>query len=134
MPADPVPARSLRPAAFEALDAALEQAQVACPDGLLELCRARVRAFVGGASSAPDAKLRAVTDDAAAAAVSDLERLAVEFTEQYVMEVSSMPDALVAELHARLGTEGLYAFVMGLYAVDQAERLAHSAAVHPGIA
>jgi hypothetical protein len=63
---------------------------------------------------------------------SDTERLAVEFAEQYVLDVANMPDDLVAALLERLGTEGLYSFAMGLYAVDQAERLEISAAVHPG--
>jgi hypothetical protein len=45
------------------------------------------------------------------------------------MDVASMPDGLVEALRAKLGTEGLYALAMGLYAVDQIERLEISAAV-----
>ena len=121
-----------RPEAARALADALEQADAAGPPGLLDLCHARVRMLLGGRPDTDDPRLLAVADYARSDRFSDTERLAVEFAEQYVLDVANTPDDLVSALHARLGTEGLYAFVMGLYAVDQAERLELSAAVHPG--
>lgn len=125
--------QALRPDAHAALDAAERAAYSAVPGDLLELSRARIRSLLGRAEPASDdAKLRAVADYARSDLFDDTERLALEFAEQYVLDVASMPDELVAALHERLGTEGLYAFAMGLYAIDQLERLAASAAVHPG--
>jgi hypothetical protein len=124
--------KQLRPEAAHAFDDALEKAYAACPDGLLELCRARVRTLLGGQIASDDPRLLSVGDYAHSELFSDTERLAVEFAEQYVLDVANMPDDLVAALHERLGAEGLYAFAMGLYAIDQAERLDVSAAVHPG--
>jgi hypothetical protein len=123
----------LRPEAARALDDALEQAHAACPDGLLELCGARVRTLMGGQVTSNDPRVLVVADYARSGLFSDTERLAVQFAEQYVFDVANMPDDLVAALRERLGTEGLYAFAMGLYAVDQAERLEVSAAVHPAV-
>lgn len=121
-----------RPEAARALTHALEQAEAAGPPGLLDLCRARVRMLLGGQHDTDDPRLLAVADYARSDHFSDTERLAIEFAEQYVLDVANTQDDLVAALQARLGPEGLYAFVMGLYAVDQAERLELSAAVHPG--
>lgn len=123
----------LRPDAARALDRALDSAYAACPDGLLDHCRARVQTLLGGQVTADDPRLQAVADYARSDLFNATERLAVEFAEQYVIDVANMPDDLVAALHKRLGTEGLYAFAMGLYAIDQAERLAVSAAVHPAV-
>ena len=124
--------KQLRPDAAHALDEALEQAYAADPDGLLDLCRARVRTLLGGSLDSDDPRLRSVSGYATSDLFSDTERLAIEFAEQYVLDVANMPDELVAALRDRLGTEGVYAFAMGLYAIDQAERLDVSAAVHPG--
>ena len=121
----------IRPEAAQALDDALAQARLACPGDLLRLCRARVRTLLGGTVTDQDPRLQAVADYARSELFDDTERLALEFAEQYVLDVADTPDDLVAELRRRLGTEGLYALTMGLYAVDQAERLALSTTVHP---
>jgi len=125
--------RQMRPQAYDALDRALAQAYAACPPGLLDLCRARVRMLLGSSDNVPagNAQLDALADYPRSALFSDLERSALEFTEQYVMDVASMPDDLVRRLGEHLGPAGLYAFAMGLYAVDQAERLDLTAALHP---
>lgn len=124
--------RTRRPEASAALEAALDQACTAGPDGLLPLCRARVRMLLGGVPETRDAKTAALADYAHSPLFDDIERLALEFTEQYVLDVAAMPDDLVHALREKLGAAGLYAFAMGLYAVDQAERLALSTTVHPG--
>lgn len=133
MPSGIAALHRIRPDAARALDEALVTAYTACPDGLLDLCRARVHTLLGGQPAADDPRLGAVADYARSDLFDDTERLAVEFAEQYVLDVANMPDDLVAALHQRLGTEALYAFVMGLYAIDQAERLDVSAAVHPAV-
>ena len=94
-----------RPDAARALDDALEQAYAAGPDGLLDLCRARVHTLLGGEITAADPRLRAVADYARSDLFDDTERLAIEFAEQYVLDVANMPDDLVAALRDRLGTE-----------------------------
>ena len=124
--------RERRPDASGALDDALAQAHAVDPDGVLDLCRARIRMLLGGHVDADDPKLLAVGDYATSDLFSDTERLAIEFGEQYVLDVANTPDELVAALRERLGDRQLYAFVMGLYAVDQAERLRLTGAVHPG--
>lgn len=123
----------LRPRVRAALDTAYAEAVAASPPGLLDLCAARVVMLVGGTPAASDdPKIAGVAGYATSPLYSDLERRALEFTEQYVMDVASMPDDLVAQLEQVLGPEGLYGFVMGLYVVDQRARLDLSAAVHPG--
>ncbi|HEU5266618.1 MAG TPA: hypothetical protein VFU35_07950 [Jatrophihabitans sp.] len=126
-------ATDLRPTAFAALDEAYAAAVAACPAGLLELCGQRVRMLLGTPpGGARDAKTEALADYASSPLFSDLERGALEFTEQYVLDVAAMPDELVGALSRQLGPAGLYAFVMGLYVVDQRERLRLSAAIHGG--
>ena len=123
----------IRPEAARALDDAVAKAYAACPDRLLDLSRARVRMLLGGTVTADDPSLQGVADYATSDLFTDTERIALEFAEQYMLDVANTPDDLVAALHERLGSEGLYAFVMGLYAIDQAERLEISAAVHPEV-
>jgi hypothetical protein len=124
----------LRPEAAHALRDALDRAHAADPDGLLRLSQARIRTLLGAPVGSDDPRLQAVADYARSELFTDTERLAVEFAEHYVLDVANLPDDLVAALRERLGAEGLYAFAMGLYAIDQAERLDLSAAVHPAAA
>lgn len=124
----------LRPGSAQAISEALQKAYTASPEGLLDLCRARIHMLVGGEVDSDDPQVQAVAHYPRSDLFDDTERLALEFTEQYVLDVANMPDELVTALLDRLGVERLYAFVMGLYAVDQAERLAISAAAHPAVA
>ena len=123
----------VRPDAAQALDDALAAAYAVGRPGLLEVCRARIRTLLGGRMTTDDPKLRAVADYARSELFDDTERLALEFTEQYVLDVANLPDELVGALRDRLGDADLYALVMGLYAVDQAERLEISAGIYPGV-
>lgn len=95
-----------------ALRTALEEAHAVCGP-LLELCRQRLRVLLGSPHEGP------ATDPP-----TELERLALELTEQYVIDVAGTRAELVAALQTHLGPAGLYALVMGLYVVDQTERLA----------
>lgn len=125
--------QELRPEAFAAMRTAVETAYAADADDLLPLCRARIATLVTGVPPVGDAKIQAVGDYATSELFTDTERLALEFVEQYVLDVANTPDALIAALRERLGVQRLYAFVMGLYAIDQSERLKISTTVHPGV-
>ena len=122
----------VRPEAAQAFDDALKKAYAADPDGLLELCAARVRTLLGGTVTSDDPRLQAVGDYARSELFNKPNGSRWSSPSNTSWTSRNMPDDLVAALHERLGTEGLYAFAMGLYAIDQAERLAVSAAVHPG--
>lgn len=120
-----------------ALDAALVETRDAAPPRLLELCRMRIRMLLGAADPADlagDPQLAALADYPGSPLFDETERLALEFTEQYVIDVASTPDDLVAALVQRLGAAGTYGLVMSLYAIDQAERLRISARIHPAAA
>jgi hypothetical protein len=124
--------RDVRPDAYAALDTAYGEAVAANPPGLLELCGERVGMLLGrSASDVNDPKVAALADYASSPLFTDVERCALEFTEQYVIDVAGTPDDLVASLQRYLGPAGVYGFVMGLYAVDQRARLDLTAAVHP---
>ena len=110
----------------------LATAHTADPDGLLALSRARIRMLLGAPVGSEDPKALAVGDYATSELFTDTERVAIEFAEQYVLDVANTPDDLVASLRDRLGDQQLYAFVMGLYAIDQAERLDLVGAIHVG--
>jgi hypothetical protein len=88
--------------------------------------------LLGRPAQSADRRLSSLSDYPSSAVYTETERLALEFTEQYIMDVASMPDDLVAALQARLGPAGLYGFVLGLYVIDQTERLALTAGIHPG--
>jgi alkylhydroperoxidase family enzyme len=116
------------------LDAALVEAEAAVAPRLLELCRMRIRMLLGVADRADlerDPQLAALADYPSSPLFDETERLALEFTEQYVMDVAGTPDALVAALVERLGPADAYGLVMALYAIDQSERLRISVRVHP---
>jgi hypothetical protein len=133
MGAGTIAVHDVRPGAYTALEAAYAEGVAACPPRLLDLCGARVRMLLGGTPTpADDPKIAALAHYATSPLFSDVERCALEFTEQYVMDVAGTPDDLVADLQRQLGPAGTYGFVMGLYAVDQRERLDLTAAIHPG--
>jgi hypothetical protein len=126
-----LPPEQLTPAQEAAL-AVLHDARelVACgPLGdLLELCRQRIYMLMHGSLAGDDPlsmspKSAALADYPTSPLFEDVERVALEFTEQYVMDVAGMADELVAELQEMLGPKGLYSFTFGLFVMDQSERL-----------
>src|SRR6478752_668523 len=102
--------RDIRPGAYAALDAAYDQAVAASPPGLLELCGDRVRMLLGSPVDGVDARTAALADYASSPLFTDVERCALEFSEQYVLDVAGTPDDLVASLQGHLGPAGLYGF------------------------
>jgi len=126
-------ARSFRPAQFDAMQTIVEQAELAVPGQLLALCGARIRMLLGLPIEGDDPRFAELASYSSSPLFDDTERLALEFTEQYVLDVASTPSELVEELQRRLGAEGLYGFVIGLYGIDQSLRLSISATIHPSV-
>lgn len=106
---------------LRALDAAHDAAWSATDDELLALCRDRVAMLLRH-----EPTVAAMTDDRRralaspeAAGLSARERAALDFTEQYVIDVASLTDAQVGALREHLGDEGLVDFVNALLVVEQ---------------
>ena len=96
-------------------------ARQACDPALLALCERRVGQLLG--VEAPS-----LVDDSAAIAAS-LERAALIFVDQWVVDVASVTDEMVASLSVELGDgqrddDRLMDFVHGLLVVEQRLRLA----------
>jgi alkylhydroperoxidase family enzyme len=108
--------------ALVALDAAHDAAWGACDPELLALCRDRAAMLLRHQPT-----MDAMSDDRRAAVrgwltdehSSALERAALAFTEQYVIDVASLTDDQAGELHRHLGDEGLVTFVNALLVVEQ---------------
>lgn len=105
-----------------ALDAAQVAAWSATDRTLLELCRNRVAMLLrheptlAAMSEADQARARGGSD---ASDLTECERAALDFTEQYVVDVSSLTDAQAGALREHLGDGGLVDFVNALIVVEQ---------------
>jgi hypothetical protein len=125
--------RGLQPDAAAALTRMNETAWEAADPGLLELCRCLIVSMLdaGAPRRAANPAAPAPTADQIAALgawrdsdlFSPLERAALEFTEQFVVSVSSVTDEQVEALRSRLGDEKTYAFAAALYVIEMSERL-----------
>jgi len=125
--------RGLQPEASAALARMNATAWEASDPGLLELCRCLIVSMLGEeatrraanpAAPAPTAdQLAALGAWRASDVFSPLERAALEFTEQFVVSVSSVTDEQVEALRSRLGDEKTYAFAAALYVIEMSERL-----------
>jgi alkylhydroperoxidase family enzyme len=114
---------------------AWSQAWAAADPVLLELCRLRIAMLLGC-----DAEFASRTAVAVAAGLSDetvavlaawptsdrfgpRERACLGFTEQFVVAVAGMDDAVVEAVREQLGDQGLVDFVSALLVVEQRQRL-----------
>ncbi len=127
----------LRPGACELLTALNERIWQAGDPVLLELARvrvaqltgnpaaARVRCEYAAAAAGPEleAKVAALPYYPGSPLFSAAERDAVEFTEQFVMDVGGMPEDMRAVLTRRYGTDGARALVTAIYVVEFTQRL-----------
>lgn len=108
--------------ALVALDDAHEAAWAAVDPSLLSLCRTRMamlrRHAPTLAAVSPD-ELEAVRRWPGSPEFSDVERAALDLTEQFLVDVASLDDAQVATLAGHLGEEGLVDFVNALLVVEQ---------------
>ena len=102
------------------LDAAHDAAWRATDPSLLALCRSRTVELLGADPSAIDPPPVAVSPDDVDSTLADA---AIAFTEQYLIDVASMTDELVATLREVLGDQGLVDFVNALLVVEQRIRL-----------
>lgn len=108
--------------ALEALDAAHDAAWAATDRALLSLCRNRMAMLrrhrpTLAAMSVPD--LDRLSRWPRSPEFGDLERAALDFTEQYLIDVASLSDAQVERLGGHLGDDGLVDFVNALLVVEQ---------------
>ena len=104
------------------LDAAHDAAWNATDADLLELCRRRMAMLLGhevALDEVPTDELDRLAGRRDADSFSDIELAALAFTEQYVVDVSSMPDDVVDRLRSFVGDEGLVDFVNALLVVEQ---------------
>jgi hypothetical protein len=102
-------APSLRVALDELRDAAIDSVD---PE-LLDLCRSRLALLIGLDSPTvaprPDRTMR--------------ERVCIDFTEQFVIDVAGITDKQVAALVSELGPNGATGFVYALLAAEQRLRM-----------
>jgi alkylhydroperoxidase family enzyme len=108
--------------ALAALDAAHDAAWSAVDADLLALCRQRMamlRRHEPTLASMSAAELATLRRWPTSPAFGDLERAALEFTEQYLLDVAALDDAQVEGLGVHLGDQGLVDFVNALLVVEQ---------------
>jgi alkylhydroperoxidase family enzyme len=125
----------LNPAAAAELGQVNEAAWRSTDPAVLELCRRRIVAMLGGDAQAgeDDARARELGLDARKLAAlerwerSDLftprERAHLAFTEQFVISVASVSDGLVQDLLEHADEREVYDFASALYVVELTQRL-----------
>jgi alkylhydroperoxidase family enzyme len=108
--------------ALAALDAAYAAAWASTDAELLALCRDRIAMLLRHGPT-----VEAMTDDdrrelsrwATSATFTDRERAALDFTEQYVVDVAAMSDEQAGRLREHLGDEELVGFVNAILVLEQ---------------
>ncbi len=108
--------------ALVALDDAYTAAWNATDEELLAVCRDRVAMLLGhthtlDAMSVDDQK--SLSAWSTSEAFTPCERAALDFTEQYVVDVASMSNNQAIALREHLGHEGLVSFVNALLVIEQ---------------
>jgi hypothetical protein len=103
-------------------------AQAAVSPRILELCRARVAALLGGPPPAPDTAVSSETYAALAqwptsALFDTTDRACLAFAEQFVIDVASLDDATAFAVRDALGDQGFADFVSALLVIEQRQRL-----------
>jgi alkylhydroperoxidase family enzyme len=115
-------------AVAEGLAEVHEAAWAAIDPDLLELCRLRIAMLLGddaelAAHNLDDAVVRALPAWPSSPLFSPAQRACLAFTEQFVIDVAAMDDALVDGVTAELGGDGLSSFVNALLVIEQRQRL-----------
>lgn len=114
--------RSVRPH----LEAAYEAARNAIDAELLELCRDRLAMLLDHRPTLDELsahELAHLTKWSSSDRFDDVQRAALAFTEQFAIDVASMPDDQARTLREQLGDQGLVDFVHALLVVEQRMRL-----------
>lgn len=104
---------SLRDALRELRDAAIDSVDSVDPE-LLDLCRSRMAVLIG---------ISPPTLEPARRDRPQRERVCIDFTEQFVIDVAGITDGQVAALVSQLGLDGATEFVYSLLAVEQRLRM-----------
>lgn len=121
-----------RPDVVAALEEARQAAWAATDRRRLELARIRIAQLLGCdselAASTPDVDLGELTPAViagwpSAERLDDVDRAALAYCEQWVIDVASMTDDLVAPLRDALGDDGLSTFTNAVMVVEQRMRL-----------
>lgn len=105
-----------------ALDAAHDAAWDATDPALLALCRDRAAMLLGHMptiDAIPPDVLHSLSAWTSSDVFAERERAALDFTEQYIIDVASMSNAQAAKLGGHLGDEGLVTFVNALLVIEQ---------------
>ena len=108
-------------AAGAALDDAYAAAWTATDDTLLSICRDRVAMLLGHTPtiSAMDPDRHRELAVSSSDRFSDVERAALDFTEQYIVDVTAITDVQAGRLREHLGDVGLVDFVNSLLVMEQ---------------
>jgi alkylhydroperoxidase family enzyme len=117
-----------QPEILAALTAVHEAAWAAVDTDLLELCLVRMAMLLGADDSVRCHSLdNALVADLpgwpASPRFSPVERACLAFTEQYIIDVASIDDGLVADLSDAVGHDEVTSFVNALLVVEQRLRL-----------
>ena len=128
IPPDVDPRALLEPEAWSGFVALQRATWATAPTALLELCRVRVAMLLrapeamarrpDGVRALGAGKARSLTDWPSSPAFTDMERAALSFTEQFVMDVAGTTDADREVLAGHLPADQVGPFVMGLYVCD----------------
>ena len=105
-----------------ALDDAYAAAYAAIDDSLMSVCRDRVAMLLRHQPtlSTMSAEQRsALSNHSGSDRYTDLEQTALDFTEQYIIDVTALSDRQAERLRAHLGNEGLVDFVNSLLVIEQ---------------
>jgi alkylhydroperoxidase family enzyme len=108
--------------ALVALDAAYAAAWKATDEALLTLCHDRVAVLLGHSGRChpmpfDDQESPSVWSQSEASTAR--ERAALDYTEQYIVDVSSMSNDQASALREHLGDEGLVSFTNALLVIEQ---------------
>ncbi len=117
-----------QPEILAALTAVHEASWAAVDADLLELCRVRMAMLLGAADSVrchdlDDGLVDDLPNWPTSPSFSPEQRACLAFTEQYVIDVASIDDGLVADLCDVMGPDAVTDFVNALLVVEQRLRL-----------
>lgn len=105
-----------------ALDDAYAAAWTSTDGALLSICRDRVAMLLGHEptlAAMPAERRVELSRWTSSDRLSELERAALDFAEQYIVDVTALTDAQAGRLRAQLGDAGLVDFVNALLVVEQ---------------
>lgn len=116
------------PDVYESLTSTHAAAVAAIPTRLYELSRLRVASLLGTPDELGTSELDAATIEALPSwpthdLFDDTDRACLAFTEQFVIDVASMPNELAEAVAEQLGGDGFASFVHALLALEQRQRL-----------